>query len=88
MTMSLADALVATEKRPGTPCTVAVVLAELVAAGNDALAAEIATAARTRTTPMAAIARATRLLQSQGVLSVALTENVLGRHRNQGCLCL
>jgi uncharacterized membrane protein len=86
-TLTLADAMAATEKRPGTTCTVATILAELTAAGNDTLAAEIGAATRRPTTPLAAIYRGTKLLKDQGVLTTALTEGVLGRHRNNKCLC-
>lgn len=84
MTPTLSEALTHVDQRPGTRCTVAVLLDQLH--DNPDLAADLAAECR-GTQPLSTLARATTYLVQQGVLPHALTQNSIGRHRRRDCRC-
>jgi hypothetical protein len=85
MSMSLADALEQSDRRPGTPCAVTTLIDQLRTTNPD-LADELLAAAR-GTEPIAKLHRATAYLTEQGVLAEALSQNSIGRHRRRECRC-
>jgi len=85
MTMSLADALEQADRRPGTPCAVTALVDQLATTNPD-LAAELLAASR-GTASIAQLHRATAYLAEQGVLTEALSQNSIGRHRRKECRC-
>ena len=85
MTLSLADALQEADRRPGTRCAVTALIDQL-RADNPDLAVELRVAAR-GTASIAQLHRATAYLAEQGVLTEALSQNSIGRHRRRECRC-